>query len=300
MTTVYCLGLLIVGFAVLTKIRRRLSDPDIIAKFRFLYDGYVAKRYFWELVIMMRKLLVAAIIVFGRSEPLTQLYAGCWMVLGALILHLYARPFSNKKNTNLESLSLTVTVITLMNGMLFFSGEIDDAMIQFLSILLVILNSGTIIVFITVLVQLFIQISKRQAMILKMQQMIAKQYDDFRQQQEENERLRMLRGEDESASFRSRAASLFRGKSRRGSTASRFSMGMGAGGNRSTVNMSDTASTINTAAPKLDKTRTQRSGSVLSEEKRLKRMTTRAAALSLDDIDELDMEGIQEGEEETE
>jgi hypothetical protein len=47
-----------------------------IQELRFLYEGYRTNSFWWEIVYVMKKLIIVLFAVFLRSYPLIQLYAG--------------------------------------------------------------------------------------------------------------------------------------------------------------------------------------------------------------------------------
>eukprot|EP00003_Mantamonas_plastica_P016296 TRINITY_DN271_c0_g1_i10.p1 TRINITY_DN271_c0_g1~~TRINITY_DN271_c0_g1_i10.p1 ORF type:complete len:6036 (+),score=1765.20 TRINITY_DN271_c0_g1_i10:697-18804(+) len=176
----YCLGVLAIGMGILFVNRKRLNQPTVMARYRFLYDGYAKKRYFWEIIIMARKLTIVAIIVRWKSAPLTQLYAGMWMAMGALVLHLYSKPFAENLATGLETLGLSATCVTLMTGLLFYSSETTKDDENIISIFLLVLNVIALSIFGIVIVREFIRIARSNKMVKEMEENLAKQLEERR------------------------------------------------------------------------------------------------------------------------
>jgi len=117
----------------------------------FLTTGYKAKRYYWEVVILVRKILLVVVIVYFRSSPLSQLYAGLWVMMAALVGHMYGKPMVNPLTDKLELYSLLVTCITLMSGMLYFSASLKNTETVGLDVTLILLNLSVVIVLVSAL-----------------------------------------------------------------------------------------------------------------------------------------------------
>jgi hypothetical protein len=73
MIAIFCVGLPVVAFVGLIKFRKSTKNPHIDMVLRFFYDGFKSKRYYWEIVIMVRKFLVVVAITVGKT-PSDQIY----------------------------------------------------------------------------------------------------------------------------------------------------------------------------------------------------------------------------------
>lgn len=58
------LGIPAAVFALMRKDKNTLDTPQTKAKFGFLYNGYKRHNYFWEIIIMYRKIFCIMIAVF--------------------------------------------------------------------------------------------------------------------------------------------------------------------------------------------------------------------------------------------
>jgi hypothetical protein len=71
-----------------------LTDHKLMLRFGLLYSGYSRKRWYWEVLVVLRKVCLIIIITFGQTSQ-SQLH----FALGALIIILYlqerGRPFEN-------------------------------------------------------------------------------------------------------------------------------------------------------------------------------------------------------------
>lgn len=61
---VWGLGIPFFGLTLLTKVRKILDTIEVREKYGFLYRGYTKEFYYWEIVIMYRKIALIFISVF--------------------------------------------------------------------------------------------------------------------------------------------------------------------------------------------------------------------------------------------
>ncbi|CAD7699197.1 unnamed protein product [Ostreobium quekettii] len=113
----FCLGVPLALLAFLTRRRDRLHRAESIRDYGFLYRSYTADLFFWEAVILTRKLLVVVVLVFGDSLAVQRQNT---LVLGvltaALFLQMRAAPFQTPKLNRLEAASLTTSTATFFIG----------------------------------------------------------------------------------------------------------------------------------------------------------------------------------------
>ena len=116
---------------------------SVLQKYGFLYTGYNLRRglYFWELLVLARKVFIAALSVFNIA-PFLQVsiflrfhcYHGCqppfplWFAQAYissvaftifLLLHVHVKPFTSPILNALEALSLISTAVTQVSYSLF-------------------------------------------------------------------------------------------------------------------------------------------------------------------------------------
>ena len=76
--------------------------------------------YFWEVVIMYRKIMVIFIAVFIASfGAITQALFVFLLVIVFLIINLKLKPFTQVALNDLESMSLVASMITVYCGIFF-------------------------------------------------------------------------------------------------------------------------------------------------------------------------------------
>jgi len=119
---------------------------------RFFYDGFKPKRYYWEIIILMRKfLLVVALIAGGANGNLDQIYGFLWIVQAALLAHIIFHPYISGRQFRLELWSLLVILVTL--GATLYIPTLDNSeesliVAYFLSSFVLVINIVVILAFI--------------------------------------------------------------------------------------------------------------------------------------------------------
>lgn len=112
MVVVYVVGVPLAALILLIKFRKAVAE-NIIMVCRFLADGYKADRFYWEVVIVLRKCLIVACIILFRSNVRHQIYTITFIIQAALIIHVLYHPYNSTRQHRLELWSLFVLLITL-------------------------------------------------------------------------------------------------------------------------------------------------------------------------------------------
>eukprot|EP00466_Bigelowiella_natans_P002848 jgi/Bigna1/70287/fgenesh1_pg.11_\ len=148
MAAIYVLGFPIVCFILLYKDRDHLpsrwpaghgmnvyqQEMSRIAsmKLYLFFHGFKPEFYFYEVVIMVRKLLVVAIAVFAQHQMI-QALLGSLLVVIFLTLQVSLRPFQESLTNGIEFYSLIVSFITFFLGLFLFSpiGVVGEIIVSF-------------------------------------------------------------------------------------------------------------------------------------------------------------------------
>jgi hypothetical protein len=123
----YALGIPLVGLMVLVRKRARLREPRVMSSYGFLYLGYDLRRlssgrYLWELVVLLRKVFLAAIASFYEQGTLQQGFLVLILLLIALLLHDHVRPYEAVILNELETLGLA-SLLFAQIGALYYSAD---------------------------------------------------------------------------------------------------------------------------------------------------------------------------------
>jgi hypothetical protein len=120
---VYAFGIPIAAAWMLWRVREELTtDPRIVATLGFLYNGYRDEAWFWESVVMLRKVGVAAVAVFlAPFGARYQTYTGLLLVFAVTVLQVAVRPFEREELNRLELAALVTAFVTFECGLFLTS-----------------------------------------------------------------------------------------------------------------------------------------------------------------------------------
>jgi len=123
---VWVLGLPTLVLLLLVKSRHRLNESGRNLRFSFLYKGYEPQWFFWEFVILYRKIAIVASSVFLsvvsiKVQSLTVLA----ILLVSIYLQLRYQPFNDLTLNKLEVKSILVSAITIYAGLYYDTKSIS-------------------------------------------------------------------------------------------------------------------------------------------------------------------------------
>jgi len=128
---VWGLGIPFFAFTLLTRERETLDKLATKEKFGFLYNGYKKDFYYWEIVIMYRKIAIIFIAVFiSSSGVVTQALIVFLLLIIFIVINLKKAPFMTVVLNDLETLSMVTSMVTVYCGLFYISNTpqkyIDD------------------------------------------------------------------------------------------------------------------------------------------------------------------------------
>jgi len=123
---------------LLIKQRKVLDSPKVREMFGFLYVGYDrSKLYFWEFVILYRKMAIAGCYVFLSSlTATTQALIMFTLLLLSLGIQLKYKPFLYPKANSLEVRSILVSALIIYSGLYFVSEPMEYGARVFLGVMI--------------------------------------------------------------------------------------------------------------------------------------------------------------------
>jgi hypothetical protein len=95
-------------------IRTHRSETPGLGNFAFLADKFEDQYFYWEMVIVVRKVLLMAI--FLLFNQVAAVLLATFLTIVCLCLHIAARPFEDAGTDWTEMLSLVAQLITLISG----------------------------------------------------------------------------------------------------------------------------------------------------------------------------------------
>ncbi len=140
------LGLPLLSAYIIFKRRKRLDTDSVQRRFSFLYNGYSKNAPWYETVMMLKKaaLVFVSSFLVGEDSSNLRIFWGLLILLTALILHLLLEPFPDKRQLNLESFSIVLSIFMLLSGSVFSDEEGTNAAVN---ITLVVFNVTATVAF---------------------------------------------------------------------------------------------------------------------------------------------------------
>lgn len=106
------------SFILLIHHKRSMDTLKTKLKFGIIYFGFSDKRYYWEFMILFRKLVLITLSVFVGNYSRN---AQALMILAALIVYLYIQlkcePYATKDLNSLETYYILVSAVTVYTGL---------------------------------------------------------------------------------------------------------------------------------------------------------------------------------------
>jgi len=119
---IWSIGSPTLALVTLVRHRHHLHEFKTNLRYGFLYKGYQEKQYYWELIILYRKVVIIFVSVFFVS--LDKVVQGLVVYL-VILISLYVQnrnmPYSHSKLNQMESRSLVVALVTIKCGLFSLS-----------------------------------------------------------------------------------------------------------------------------------------------------------------------------------
>jgi hypothetical protein len=137
----YAAGIPLASLYVMYQRKHKLhTDNATVSKFGFLYLGYSVDTYYWEAIVMLRKVSMVMIdVVLGPTGVGVQALVSQLMMVLMFIATLQYQPFEAPHIGRLELFSLSTSFMTLWMGSFFWASDNKPFGIV-VSILIVIIN----------------------------------------------------------------------------------------------------------------------------------------------------------------
>ena len=138
------------SFLKLNHLRRTkvdgLANSDVVSTLGFLYDGFHLDFWYWEMIVLTRKICLSVVSVFlststdGDAALYRQGMAALFIMGTSLCVHLSVYPYMHLQINRLETLGLTVSALTLYGGMLTFDNAANQTAKEIISSLVMGMN----------------------------------------------------------------------------------------------------------------------------------------------------------------
>jgi hypothetical protein len=133
-------GLLVPLLVLLYLVRRRkeLSELNMKLRFGFLYNGFKKSKFYWEFVIMLRKIVIICIVFFIGNESIPiQALTLVLLLLNFLVLQYLTRPYASVELNQMELRSILVASVTIFCGLYYLTKDLgENAKVLFFIVML--------------------------------------------------------------------------------------------------------------------------------------------------------------------
>jgi hypothetical protein len=136
----YVFGIPITAGLLMRQHSHELDAPHVRARYQFLYGGYLQNRYFWELVIMVRKMAMIFVVVFFSFSVNIQVLVAIFVILVFTVANFIFRPYEVVILDKFESLSLLTSFVTFYCGLFLFVQDLTSTDRMLLSVAIVASN----------------------------------------------------------------------------------------------------------------------------------------------------------------
>ena len=124
----YVVGIPLIAITFLKRNKKELETNRVVMfRYGLLYNGYNARRYYWEGMMAIRKASMVALRVFGSLSGVElQAHIGSALIVLFLVCHLAASPYDDIKHPghrvlhNMDSIALLVCWLTLWGGLFYY------------------------------------------------------------------------------------------------------------------------------------------------------------------------------------
>lgn len=137
------LGIPCILLVLLLKARKILAATESMIRYGYLYNGYNPKTFYWEIIIILRKMLIVSFNVFLLSRSSKLQVLPIMLALGvSLILQMKIKPFTIVVLNRLETASIITANVTLYCGMYFLITDINIVIKYMLVVIVIGFNAG--------------------------------------------------------------------------------------------------------------------------------------------------------------
>lgn len=138
---VWGLGIPTISLYALFRNRKKLETIRVRVNLGFLFNGYNLKHFYWEFIILYRKILIICCSVFlGNISIPVQALTVLMILIASLYLQAQNHPYINPELNNMEMRSITVATATIYCGMYFLTEDLDSSSKLFFFIAILIAN----------------------------------------------------------------------------------------------------------------------------------------------------------------
>ena len=95
------------------------SEVNVIDRLGFLLDAYHARVWYWEIMEMLRKLILTSVLVVIYNGSAPHLFASLLTTFIFILAHLRVHPYLNRRLNNFQRLALITQFLTILGGIIY-------------------------------------------------------------------------------------------------------------------------------------------------------------------------------------
>lgn len=123
----------------LTVKKKKLYSAAVFGKLSFFYIGYREKYFYWDMVIMFRKMLLIVVMTFSGFDILSKLYIILFIYGAGFLAQIILQPFATQGFNKLEGFSFTTGIIGVFLAFMIVLTN-DNSLKVFIYIIILLLN----------------------------------------------------------------------------------------------------------------------------------------------------------------
>ena len=123
----WCFSIPVLLILILQKNQAKLKQTDQLLKYGFLHKGFKNKFYYWEFMILFRKIAIISCAVFLRNISIhIQALTTFVVILLAFTFHIKAKPYNVDQLNSMETKSIIVSGVTIYCGLYFMTNILNS------------------------------------------------------------------------------------------------------------------------------------------------------------------------------
>jgi hypothetical protein len=125
----------------LKRMKDKLDHIDMKLSFGFIYSGFKRSRFYWEFVIMYRKIIIICCIVFiGNSSVKVQALTIMAIIAFFAVLQYFIQPYTHFSLNRLEMRAILAAAVTIYCGLYYLSRDLGEAVKIMFFVMMIAIN----------------------------------------------------------------------------------------------------------------------------------------------------------------
>jgi len=155
--------------ALLSPAEMAMKHQRTVAKYGFLYSDYEPRAYYWEIVMLIQKLLLTGLLIFIKPGTVSQLAAGFVISLGFFVAHVRILAYKDDDDDDFQFASMLTITLNLFGGILLMAEtqEEDTYGAATMTILFFAINAGMALLFIYLVYMSFMGLGESSRVTLR-------------------------------------------------------------------------------------------------------------------------------------